>query len=333
MRKIHLLAAAALVAGTAALPAVAQDKVSYLTNWLAQGEHGGWYQAVADGTYAKYNLDVTIEQGGPQVNGLAKLISGQVTFYMGGVSSALDGVKQGVPTVTLAALFQKDPQVLIAHPGKGFDKFEDLAKASQILISSEGQTSYWQWMKTNFEGFKDEQVVPYTFSAAPFLANDMAVQQGYLTSEPYEIERQAGYKPQVFLLADAGYDPYSTTILGMKPWVDANPDVAKRFVEATIIGWYNYLYGDNTAANELIKKDNPEMTDGQLAYSRDKMKEYGILVSGDAADKGIGCMTDARWQEFYDKGIAIGLFEAGLDIKKAYDTQFVCQGLGTDLVK
>ncbi|MHB1104325.1 MAG: ABC transporter substrate-binding protein [Devosia sp.] len=329
----RMLGAGVVALALSAAPAVAQDKVSFGTNWLAQAEHGGYYQAIADGTYAKYGLEVTIRQGGPQGANRSLLVGGQIDFYMGSATSAIDAVKEGIPTITLASIFQKDPQVLLAHPDQGFETFADLAKASKLIMGKDGFITYFSWMKANYEGFKDEQYEPYTFNPAPFLADVKAVQQGYLTSEPYEIEKQAGFAPKVFLLADNGFDPYSTTIEVMKPFVDTNPDVAKRFVEASIIGWYNYLYGDNTAANELIKKDNPEMTDGQLAYSLAKMKEYGIVLSGDAETRGIGCMTDARWKEFYDMGVGIGMFPANIDYTQAYTTEFVCQGLGTDLVK
>jgi NitT/TauT family transport system substrate-binding protein len=332
MNLILKLATAAALAGALTGAVQAQDKVTYGTNWVAQAEHGGFYQAIADGTYAKYGLDVTIRQGGPQVAGQTMLIAGQIDFYMGG-TSAINGIIEGIPLVNLAAIFQKDPQILIAHPDKGFETFADLAKASKILIAAEANTTYWAWMKSAFEGFKDEQLVPYTFSPAPFLADDMAVQQGYLTSEPYEIEKQGGFKPKVFLLADAGYAPYSTTIMAMKPWVDAHKDIAQRFVDASIIGWYNYLYGDNAAANALIKTENPEMTDEQIAFSIVKMKEYGIAVSGEAVDKGIGCMTDARWKDFYDMGVKIGMYPADVDYTQAYTTEFVCKGVGVDLVK
>lgn len=327
--KLAVLSGVTLAASIGA--AVAQDKVTFGTNWLAQGEHGGYYQAVADGTYEKYGLEVTILQGGPQAVGRALLVSGQIEFYMSGMTGAINAVKEGIPTVTLAAIFQKDPQVLMAHPEAGFKTLGDLAKASKIIMGAEGFTSYYTWMKAEFEGFTDELYEPYQFNPASFLADPMSAQQGYLTSEPYEIERQAGFTPQVFLFADEGYQPYSTTIEAMKPWVEANPDVAKRFVEASIIGWYNYMYGDNAAANALIKADNPEMTDDQLAYSLAKMKEYGIVVSGEAETKGIGCMTDERWQAHYDRMVEIGLFEAGIDIKQAYTTEYVCQGLGMDI--
>lgn len=312
-------------------PALAQDQVTFGTNWLAQAEHGGYYQAVADGTYEKYGLDVTILQGGPQAAGRAMLVSGQIQFYMSGVTSAINAVKEGIPTITLAAIFQKDPQILMSHPGR-FSSFPELANASKYILSAEGFTSYFTWMKSQWPEFVDEKYEPYQFNPASFLADPDSIQQGYLTSEPLAIEKEAGFAPDVWLLADQGYTPYSTTIETMKPWFEENRDVAKRFVEASIIGWYNYLYGDNAAANELIKADNPEMTDEQIAYGIEKMKEYGIAVSGDAETMGIGCMTDERWQSHYDRMVEIGLFEPGIDIKQAYTTEFVCQGLGMDLV-
>ncbi len=321
----------ALVAGAGAV--VAQDKVTFATNWLAQAEHGGYYQAVADGTYAKYGLDVTIAQGGPQSPGRPLLVSGGVQFYMGGATGAINSVKEGIPTITLAAIFQKDPQILMSHPGK-FKTFPELAGASKYILSADGFTSYFNWMKSAWPEFVDEKYEPYQFNPASFLADDMSIQQGYLTSEPYGVEQVAGFAPDVWLLADQGtYTPYSTTIEVMKPWYEANKDVAKRFVEASIIGWYNYLYGDNAAGNALIKADNPEMTDEQIAYSIAKMKEYGIAISGDAETKGIGCMTDARWKDYYDAMVEVGLYEAGIDVTQAYTTELVCQGLGMDLVK
>lgn len=329
--QLVLMTLLSLVLMTASAQAL--DKVTFGTNWLAQAEHGGYYQAIVDGTYEKYGLDVTIRQGGPQAANRSLLVGGQIDFYMGGLSQAIDAVKNGIPTITLASIFQKDPQVLMAHPDQGFDTFQDLAKADKLIMGKDGFITYFTWMKKTFKGFSDSQYVPYTFNPAAFIADPKSVQQGYLTSEPLAIHKQTGWWPKVFLLADNGYSPYSTTIETMKPWYDAHKDIAKRFVEASIIGWYHYLYGDNSAANALIKKDNPEMTDEQLAYSLEKMKEYGILVSGDAVDKGIGCMTDARWKSFYDEMVKVGVFDPGIDVTKAYTTDLVCKGLGTDLVK
>jgi NitT/TauT family transport system substrate-binding protein len=328
-------AAAALGAVLAsASGAVAQDKVTFGTNWLAQAEHGGYYQAVADGTYKKYGLDVTIRQGGPQAANRSLLVAGQIDFYMGGnMLQSLDSVKQGIPTIVVSAIFQKDPQLLMAHPDSGVETFADLAKLPTIFMGKDGFISYFQWMKSAYPGFKDEQFKPYTFNPGPFIADKKSAQQGYITSEPFEVEKQAGWKPKMFLLADSGFDTYSTTIETNKKLVDTKPDLVQRFVDATAIGWYNYLYGDNKAANELIKKDNPEMKDDQIAFSIAKMKEYGIVESGDSVTKGIGCMNDAQHKSFYSKMVAAKVIDAGIDYTKSFTTQFTCKGVGLDVKK
>jgi len=326
--------AAALGLGLWSGPAAALDEVSFGTNWLAQAEHGGFYQAVADGTYEKYGLKVTIRQGGPQAANQALLIAGKIDFYMGGnMLEAFSAVEQGIPIVVVSAIFQKDPQVLLAHPESGFQRLEDLSSLPTIFMGKDGFASYFQWMKSAFTGFNDSQFKPYTFSPAPFIADMNSAQQGYLTSEPYEIERQAGWAPTVFLLADYGFDTYSTMIETQSSLVESNPDLVKRFVEASAIGWYNYLYGDNAAANALIKADNPEMTDGQIAYSIKAMKEHGIVVSGAAESGGIGCMTDEQQKSFFDKMVTAGVVKAELDFKKSYTTAFVCKGVGKELAQ
>ncbi|MGL4973982.1 MAG: ABC transporter substrate-binding protein [Bosea sp. (in: a-proteobacteria)] len=328
-RRVVLGAAAG--AALMASPALAQDKVRFGTNWLAQAEHGGYYQAVADGTYAKYGLDVTIVQGGPQANNRLLLPVGRIDFYMGGnMIQAFSAVEQNIPTVVVAAIFQKEPQVLIAHPGQGFDKFTDLKKSNSIFVSKEGLASYYQWMKAEF-GFKEEQVKPYTFNAQPFLADKQSVMQGYLSSEPYAIEKSAGFKPKVFLLADEGFNTYSTLIETRTELVQKSPDMVKRFVEASIIGWYNYLYGDNKLANAAIKKENPDMTDDKIANGIALMKEFGIVDSGDTLKNGIGAMTDANMKSFFDKMVKAGVVKASVDYKKSYTLDFVNKGVGLNL--
>ncbi|MBH0237956.1 ABC transporter substrate-binding protein [Methylobrevis albus] len=324
----------AAVAALQATSAFALDEVSFGTNWLAQAEHGGFYQAVADGTYEKYGLKVTIVQGGPQAANQALLMAGRIEFYMqGNLLGSFSAVEQGVPVMEVAAIFQKEPQVLIAHPDTGIETFEDLAKLPTIFMGKDGFATYFQWMKSAYTGFTDEQYKPYTFSAAPFLADKESAQQGYVTSEPYAIETEGGIKPKLFLLADAGFSTPSTLIEATADYVKANPDITKRFVEASIVGWYNYLYGDNAAANALIKADNPEMTDGQIEFSIATMKEYGIVDSGLATEKGIGCFTAETVTGFYDAMVKAGVVKAGLDVSSVYTTEFVCNGVGLDLKK
>jgi NitT/TauT family transport system substrate-binding protein len=329
--KIQAGALALTLAGS--LAASAAEKVTFGTNWLAQAEHGGYYQAVVDGTYAACGLDVTILQGGPQVSGRPLLLAGKIEFYMGGnMLQAFDAVQQNIPLRVVAASFQKEPQVVMSHPGEGLDKWEDLKNAEQYIIGDEGFQSFFQWMATEF-GFDPAKRVPYTFNPAPFIANKKSIQQGYVTSEPFAVEKEGGFVPNQFLLADYGFDTYSTTIETMQDTIDKRPAVVKCFVDGSAKGWYNYLYGDNAAANAAIKKDNPDITDEQIAFSIAQMKKFGIVDSGDTEKLGIGAMTDARIQSFYDKMVKAKVTPAGIDIKKSYTLDFVNQGVGLDLKK
>lgn len=315
---------------SAAAPAMAQNTpVTFGTNWVAQAEHGGFYQAVADGTYAECGLDVTIVPGGPQVNNQALMLAGRLDFYMGGVLDAFFAVQEGLPIVNVAAIFQKDPQVLLTHPG-AVSSFEELKSLPTLMISDGGYTSYYQWMK-NAYGFTDEQRVPYTYNAAPFIVDPESAMQGYLTSETYIVDREGGFEPDVWLIADAGYTSYSTTIQALRETVETRPEVVQCFVDGSITGWYNYLYGDNAAANALIQADNPEMTDELIAYAIEKLKEEGVVESGDALTMGIGVMTDAVMQDFYGKMVEAGVVPAGLDIAQSYTTEFVGKGVGMEL--
>jgi NitT/TauT family transport system substrate-binding protein len=322
------LCCAALALLCTAISARALDAVRFGTNWVAEAEHGGFYQAVADGTYGSYGLDVTIVPGGPNVNNRILLPVGKLDFFMSANTlQSFDAVANNIPTVAVAASFQKDPQVLIAH--SGISKFEDLKKLT-LFVSQEGMASYFQWLKSDF-GFDEKQVKPYTFNPQPFLADKNSAMQGYVTSEPYAIETQGGFKPKVFLLADEGFNAYSTLIETRRDLVEKRPDLVQRFVDASAIGWYHYLYGDSRPGNALIKKHNPEMTDGLLAYSIATMKNSGIVDSGDSLNLGIGAMTDARMKSFFDKMVRAGVVKPDIDVTRAYTLQFVNKRVGVEL--
>ena len=324
--------AASMLAATA-FSAAAQDleQVRFGTNWVAQAEHGGYYQAVVDGTYAACGLDVEIVPGGPQANNRMLLPVGRIDFYMGGnLIQAFSAIVEDIPTMVVAASFQKDPQILMSHPGQGLDAFSDLPDADILLIGAEGFATYYQWLMVA-HGFREDNVRPYTFNPAPFIANPRAVQQGYLTSEPFAVESEAGFAPNVFLLADQGFATYATTIETRRELVEERPDIVQCFVDGSAIGWYNYLYGDNAAANEMIMRDNPEMTEDKIAYSIEKLKEYGIVDSGDALELGIGAMTDERIETFFNQMVEAGLFEADLDFRQAYTLEFTNNGVGMEL--
>jgi NitT/TauT family transport system substrate-binding protein len=330
IRAARALVAAALftaaVFAAAGPPGAAAETVNFGTDWKAQAEHGGFYQAIATGIYKRYGLDVRLRPGGPQVNHSQLLAAGVLDFNLASNSFIpLNYVQQNIPMVAVAAIFQKDPSVLIAHPGQGSDDLAAL-KGKPIMIGSDTRVTSWQFLKQKF-GYSDDQIRPYAFSVAPFLADPHAIQQGYLTSEPFTISK-TGVKPVIMLLADAGYGSYGALIETSQKLIRDNPDLVQRFIDASIEGWYSYLYGDPAPANALIKHDNPEMTDELLAHARETMKEYGIIDSGDAKTDGIGAMTEARWRDFLDTMVKAGLYPADLDFRRAFTLEFVNKKVG-----
>jgi NitT/TauT family transport system substrate-binding protein len=306
------------------------DKVSFGTNWVAEAEHGGFYQAVADGTYKTYGLDVTIVPGGPNVNNRIQLVAGKIDFFMSANTlQSFDAVANKVPVVAVAAIFQKDPQVFLAHPESKVTNLEGL-KPLTLFVSKEGMPTYFQWLKSEY-GFSEDRVKPYTSNPQPFLVDKKSAMQGYVTSEPFAIEKRAKFKPTVILLADYGFSSYSTLIETRTGFAEKKADLVQRFVDASIVGWYNYLYGDNKPGNALIKKNNPEMTDELLAYSIDTMKQYGIVDSGDALKNGIGAISDDRMADFFGKMVHAGVTPRDIDYRKAYTLRFVNKGVGLNL--
>ncbi len=308
-----------------------RDRVTFGTNWLAQGEHGGFYQALADGTYARHGLDVTIVPGGPGINNRLMMSTGKLDFYMGGnLIQPFSVVERVIPTKIVAAIFQKDPQIFMTHPGQGLDTWEAFKRAKTIFVSKDALASFYRWMIAE-HGFTEAQTKPYGFNPAPFLADKASAQQGYLTSEPFSIEKAGGFRPNVFLLADHGFDTYSTTIETQISTIETRADLVQRFVDASILGWYTYLYGDNAAANALIMRDNPDITPERLAFSLAKMKEYGIVDSGEAAGSGIGAMSEARVKSFFERMVRSEVTPSSVDWRRSFTLQFVNKGVGMNL--
>ena len=318
-----LVALVLLMAGSAVH---AQTKVVFGTDWLAEAEHGGFYQALAAGMYKKHGLDVTIRMGGPQNNPPQQIAAGVVDFQLSsGSFAALAMAQQDIPVLAVAAFFQKDPQVLISHPGTGADTLEAM-KGRPVMISAAARTGYWLFLKAKF-GFTDEMIRPYAFSMAPFLADPKAIQQGFVSSEPYQIEKAGGVKPVVTLLADHGFANYSDVILVQAKTVKDHPETVRAFIEASIEGWAAYMK-DPSMGNALIRKENPDMTQDVLDNAVKVMREYGIVDSGDSKTLGLGAMSDARWKSMFDTMAAAGLYKTDMDYRRAYTLQFVNKKVG-----
>src|SRR5487761_1011798 len=326
MKKPGLWLVLLLAALVVSRPACALVPVVFGTDWRAEAEHGGYYAAIAEGIYARHGIEVELRQGGPQINQTQLLAAGRLDFAI--VSNSflpLNVRQQNIPLVAVAALFQKDPSVLIAHRAAGFKDLTSL-KSKPIMIGGDTRVGWWLFLKARF-GYTDAQIRPYTFNLAPFLTNPQAIQQGYLTSEPFLI-RQAGGDPQVFLLADSGYASYGSLIETSAKLVHDNPGLVQRFVDASIEGWTAYFKRDPAAANALIKKDNPEQTDALLANARATMKIHGIVDSGESKRVGTGAMPAARWRAFFAVMSKQGLYPAAMDYRQAYTLRFVDHSVG-----
>ena len=292
-------------------------KFTFYANWLAEAEHGGFFQAAAEGIYRRHGLDAEIKGGGPQINVMQLLLGGKADAVMGYDLQQVSAVEQGLPAITVAATFQKDPAVLIAHPG--VKTLADL-KTRTLLIGQASETTFWPWLKAKY-GYTDAQKRPYSFSAQQFLVDKNIAQQGYVTSEPYTVEK-GGVKPVVFLLADSGYPPYAETVIVTLKTLKEKPDLVKKFVQASAEGWKRYL-ANPAPGNALIRKENPEMSEELLAYGVAKMKEYELVTGGDAKTRGIMTMTDARWKQTFEFMQGAKLVKPGVDYRKGYTLDVV----------
>jgi NitT/TauT family transport system substrate-binding protein len=332
--RLNRRAALGLLAGPVLLPlarrarAQVLDKLSFHTDWRAQAEHGGYYQAIAAGLYKARGIEVDLRPGGPSLNIGQLLLAGRVDMIMSNSFEAFTFVRAQAPFFTIASIFQKDPQVMIAHPGTGFDSFTKM-KGRPLLISNGSRSTFWPYLRKKY-GLSDAQLRPYNFNMAPFLADPQAIQQGFVTSEVYSIAQALGRQPDVMLIADAGFSAYQTTIALSRQLATDKKDLIQRFVDATLEGWAQYLKGGPAAeaANALIKKDNPDQTDDRIAYAIKALDARGIVHSGDALTGGIGAMSDARWQGFYDSMVDVDVLPKGLDPRQAYTLEFVNKGIG-----
>jgi NitT/TauT family transport system substrate-binding protein len=314
---------------TLTVQARADEHFTVGTNWLPDAERGGFYQADAAGIYHKYGLDVVVQAGGPQLNNPQLLAAGKLDAVM--ITSALEAFNyahNGVPIVAVAGIYQRNPQILMTHRAAGIRSFEDM-RNKPIMISSLARNGYWLWLKAKF-GFTDGQIRPYTFNLVNFLNNPQAIQQGFITYEPYAVQKQ-GADPVSFLFADAGYSDYGGIIVVRRESLEGRRDVVRRFIEALSEGWREFLFGDPSPGITLIKSQNPQVTDDIIVYSLRAMVDRGLIHSGDAAAGGIGSMTESRWRQIYEQMTSTGAIEKGDYWRNAFDLSLLGSGLALPL--
>ena len=295
----------------------AADDIKLSLDWVPQGEHGGYFQAIAKGYYNDVDINLEIIPGGPSVNTKAMLMSEQVDFNIGGSAGALNYAKQDLPFTAVAAFFQKTPQVLISHPNVGIDHPSDFV-GKTIFLSNFGRLSFWGFIKNKYN-LSDDQLKSYNFNSQPFIDDPQSIQQGYLSSEPFAIKKTAGFEPVVHLLADYGFNAYANTIETSDKLIKENPDLIRRFIKASRLGWEDYLTGDPQPAFDLIQELNPDMPSDKLAYAHQKLIEYNIVTGNNQI---IGSMSADRWQSFYKMSVELGIYDSEFDYEKAYTLEF-----------
>ena len=315
----------ALALAVLPLQVLALEGVTFATDWKAQAEQGGFYQAKALGLYEKAGLDVTIRGGGPGVNIPQLLGAAAIDFGMGSNSFIpLNMVRAGVPAKAVMAAFQKDPQVLITHPRADITTLADI-KGKPVMIADASINAFWVWLRAKYD-FSDRQIRKYTFNLAPFLVNPKAVQQGYVTSEPYTISTRGGFEPQVFLLSDFGYPSYAAMVLAQNRLIEDRPELVQAFVNASIEGWRSYIYGDPSPGNKLILAANPDMRQDIIDQAIEQIRQRGMLASPNTEKQGLGAMSAARWQSFFKTMSENGVYPTTLDWQNAFTTDFTNAG-------
>lgn len=297
-------------------------EITFATDWKAQAEQGGFYQALAAGLYEKNGLKVKIIQGSANVNVPRLIASNSVEFGIGSNSFIpLNMVANKIPGKAVMAIFQKDPQIIMTHPDSDIRNLKDM-RDLPIMISDASIGAFWLWLKSKYD-FNDNQIRKKTFSLAPFLSNKSSIQQGYLTSEPFLVEREAGFTPRVFLLADYGYPSYGAMVLASSNVLKNNPEIVKAFVDASIEGWRQYIYDDPSLGNELIMLENNEMKEDILLQAIKKIRNYELVSNEISKGLDIGLMTDIKWESFFKTMSINGVYEKDLEWRESFTLDFI----------
>ena len=300
-------------------------EIIFATDWKAQAEQGGFYQALASGKYLEKGLDVKIIQGNANTNIPRLLASNSIDFGMGSNSFIpLNMVVNNIPGKAVMAIFQKDPQIIMTHSNNVIESIEDI-KDFPIMIADASIGGFWLWLKSKYN-FKDSQIRKKTISLAPFLNDISSIQQGYLTSEPYLYEQITGNQPKVFLMADYGYPSYGAMVLTSNNMILKNPEIVQKFVNASIEGWVDYIYGDPSLGNKLIMSENGEMTEAVLSQAIKKIRQYNMISNEISLGKNIGLMSDGQWNEFFNIMSDNGVYNKDLNWTDAYTLDFIKKG-------
>jgi NitT/TauT family transport system substrate-binding protein len=266
-------------------------KITVQLDWMAEPEHGGFYQAAARGFFRDEGLDVILLPGGPGAHVMPSVATGKADVGQAGDIETLLKQAEGLPFVQFAAVFQDDPAGILVHADSSVQRFEDLQ--GRTIIARPGW-AFLDFLKKKF-GLQ-LNVVAQNFSSAAFLSNREALQQGYYIAEPYHIIKAGGKMPRFLSTWDAGFRGYAVLVTSRR-FSRAHPERLRAFTRAYVRGWQEYLEGDPGPAHAAMKQANANNTDEFMAFSRKMIIDERLVVGRDATGGSarIGRLDPARF--------------------------------------
>ena len=299
---VALLATVACGGEDAATRAAA-GKVAIALNWKPEPEFGGLYEAQRIDAFTKRGLELEIT-GGPGAPVVQMVEAGKVEFGIAAADEVMVARDRGTDIVAVFATYQTNPQGIMVHASRGLGSLADLFAAGGTLAVEPG-VAYVKYFQKRFDLAK-MKIVPYGFSIAPFLNDKDMAQQVFVTAEPIAARRQ-GADPQVFLIAESGFNPYAAVVITTGARARGEAKRVADFVAALREGWRGYL-DDPTEANARMGALNKEM-DGET-FRLGAEAQRPLIEDDFARQHGLGAMSLERWTQLGEQLRELGLIDA-----------------------
>lgn len=275
-------------------------EIKIALNWKPEAEFGGFYAAQVHDIFKKHHLDVTLVPGGAGTPGVQMVAGGKFDFAVASADEIAIAQSHGVKIIALFATYQTNTQGIMTHEERAFKNLAEVFNSSGKLALQKA-LPYALYLQKKFANSKT-QIVPFLGGINIFLVDKNYSQQCFVTSEPISAAKKS-QKVKTFLVADAGYNPYTTVLLTRQDFLAKNSNLVRDLVAALREGHAAYL-ADPRKTNELMNKLNPSVDLETLQASALIQKKF-IEVPGTA----LGSMTSARWASLVDQLLELGLIK------------------------
>ncbi|UOQ48649.1 ABC transporter substrate-binding protein [Gracilibacillus caseinilyticus] len=291
------------------------DSVKLILNWFTKAQHGGIYAAEEQGVFSENELDVSIQQGGSQVSPIQLVSSGTAEFGLAHADQLVTARNEGIELVAVAATMQGSPQALMFHKGKGVKDFNEM-NGRKVFIQP--GIVYWDYLQNNYELSEVEELA-YSGQHSNFINDPDSVSQAFVTSEPFFL-KQEGIKTQTKLISDSGYDPYNIVLFVTKDYLEENKEIVQRMVTSFVKGW-NYYKESPDEITEVIHNETEDLSLEALQFEQESQEEF--VFGSDAAEHGVGYMTEERWSTLIDQLYELELLDEKFDANDIFTTEFL----------